>query len=140
LVSIFVGFFRFSIFAFYMYACWVGSVLLKNHRINERTHELYEAGNILAIIFAFKTGLLLLLTLSPNLQAVVKARVVGKMVFDVIDRVPEIRDKEENITINTGSFELETGIHFKKVAFRYPTALPTLPNVLSGVDFTIKAG
>jgi ABC-type multidrug transport system fused ATPase/permease subunit len=80
------------------------------------------------------------LTLSPNLQAVVKARVVGKMVFDVLDRVPEIRDRDGIVPISNESFGLETGIHFKKVAFRYPTALPTLPNVLNGVDFTIKAG
>jgi ABC-type multidrug transport system fused ATPase/permease subunit len=123
-----------------MYSCWIGSTFLKNHRVNERTHLLYDTGSILAIVFAFKMGLLLLMTLSPNVQAVVKARIVGRMVFDVLDRVPEIRDKEGAIVINDGTLSLDSGIHFKNVAFKYPTALPQLPNVLNGVDFTIKAG
>jgi ABC-type multidrug transport system fused ATPase/permease subunit len=61
------------------------------------------------------------------------------MVFDVIDRVPEIRDKAE---LSSGNlpFELTTGIHFKNVTFKYPTALAKLPNVMTGVDFMIKAG
>jgi ATP-binding cassette, subfamily B (MDR/TAP), member 1 len=62
------------------------------------------------------------------------------MVFDVIDRVPLIRDKDAATTNSHPSFELNDGIHFKNVTFKYPTAHAKLPNVLTGVDFTIKAG
>jgi hypothetical protein len=52
-VSIFIGFFRFSIFGYYSYACWVGSAFIERNRYNERTHLLYSAGDVYAIVFAF---------------------------------------------------------------------------------------
>jgi ATP-binding cassette subfamily B (MDR/TAP) protein 1 len=66
----------------------------------------------------------------------VKAKVVGHMIFDVIDRVPEIRDHE-----NSGEkFEISEGIHFQNVAFRYPTAPEKVRNVFDSVSFKIRAG
>jgi len=35
---------------------------------------------------------------------------------------------------------LKTGITFKDVAFRYPTASENHPDTFKGVSFTIKAG
>jgi hypothetical protein len=32
--------------------------------------------------------------LTPNLQALIKAKVIGHTIFDVIDRVPEIKDHD----------------------------------------------
>jgi ABC-type multidrug transport system fused ATPase/permease subunit len=61
------------------------------------------------------------------------------MVFDVIDRVPAIKDRA-GLSAADMPFELTTGIHFKNVTFKYPTALAKLPNVMTGVNFTIKAG
>ena len=61
------------------------------------------------------------------------------MVFDVIDRVPQIKDKAD-LGKNDLIFSLNDGIHFKNVTFKYPTALAKLPNVMTGVNFTIKAG
>jgi hypothetical protein len=37
-------------------------------------------------------GMVNVIGLTPNLQAVIKAKVIGKTIFDVIDRVPEIKD------------------------------------------------
>ena len=37
-------------------------------------------------------GMTMVFTLTPNIAALVKAKVVGKMVFDVLDRVPLIKD------------------------------------------------
>jgi ABC-type multidrug transport system fused ATPase/permease subunit len=66
----------------------------------------------------------------------IKAKVVGHMIFDVIDRVPEIRDHE-----NSGDkFEVTDGIHFKDVAFRYPTTPDKVRNVFDSVSFKIRAG
>ena len=92
--------------AFYMYACWIGSVLLHHQRINERSKVVYSAGDILAVVLAFKTGLLLLVILSPSLQAVVRSRVVGKAIFDVIDRDPSIKDSKDVVPTNTIKMEL----------------------------------
>ena len=130
LVAIFSGFFKFAVFAFYMYACWIGSVYLTHERINERSNQLYNVGELLAVVLAFKTGLLLLVTLSPSLQAVVRSRVVGKAIFDVIDRVPEIRDLDEGLNKKDCLFDLKDGIRFEKVTFRYPTAAKKLPDTL----------
>jgi ABC-type multidrug transport system fused ATPase/permease subunit len=81
-------------------------------------------------------GMMQIFGLTPNMQALVKAKVVGHMIFDVIDRVPEIRDHE-----NSGEkFEVTEGIHFKNVAFRYPTAPEKAKNVFDGVTFKIRAG
>ena len=113
-----------------MYACWIGSVFLTHQRINERSKQAYNCGELLAIVLAFKTGLLLLVTLSPSLQAVVRSRVVGKAIFDVIDRVPEIRDQDDGVMSKGSSFDLKDGIRFEKVTFRYPTAAKKLPDTL----------
>jgi ABC-type multidrug transport system fused ATPase/permease subunit len=63
------------------------------------------------------TGMLMIFGLTPNIQALIKARVVGKVIFDVIDRVPEIRDHEDC----TDNFDVKREITFKDVSFRYPT-------------------
>ncbi len=61
---------------------------------------------------------------------------MGHMIFDVIDRVPEIRDHE-----NSGEkFEVSEGIYFQNVAFRYPTAPEKSRNVFDSVSFKIRAG
>lgn len=65
-----------------------------------------------------------------------KAKVVGHMIFDVIDRVPEIRDHEES----GDKFEVTEGINFENVAFRYPTAPEKVRNVFDSVSFKILAG
>jgi ABC-type multidrug transport system fused ATPase/permease subunit len=66
----------------------------------------------------------------------VKARVAGKTIFEVIDRVPEIRDHENCLD----NFEIKEGITFDNVKFRYPTAPENIKNVLDGISFKIKAG
>jgi len=81
-------------------------------------------------------GMINLMGLTPNIQAVIKARVIGKGVFEVIDRVPEIRDNGMNLE----EFEVNKAISFKGVTFKYPTAADKIKNVLERVDFEIKAG
>ena len=43
------------------------------------------------------TGLVNILSLNPNLQAINKAKVVGKTVFDVLERKPLICDLPDAI-------------------------------------------
>ena len=90
----------------------------------------------MAVLVSFMTGMMMIFGLTPNIQAMVKARVVGKTIFDVIDRVPEIIDHENCVT----TFEVTDCINFENVTFKYPTAPENAKNVLENINFKIKAG
>ena len=65
-----------------------------------------------------------LLSVIPNVTTVNKALVVGKKVFDVLERSPEISNV--NSTVNEeGIISLKDGIQFNGVHFRYPTCPDT---------------
>eukprot|EP00350_Pseudokeronopsis_sp_OXSARD2_P009617 CAMPEP_0170566020 /NCGR_PEP_ID=MMETSP0211-20121228/79564_1 /TAXON_ID=311385 /ORGANISM="Pseudokeronopsis sp., Strain OXSARD2" /LENGTH=203 /DNA_ID=CAMNT_0010887071 /DNA_START=1363 /DNA_END=1974 /DNA_ORIENTATION=- len=57
-------------------------------------------------------------SLGPNISALLKSLVMGRKIFDVIDRVPEIQD---DTTRALTHFTLNRGIEFKNVSFKYPT-------------------
>ena len=61
---------------------------------------------------------------------------MGKTIFDVIDRVPEIRDHEKC----QNTLEVKEAIRFEEVTFRYPTAPEHIRAVLEKISFQIKAG
>ena len=67
---------------------------------------------------ALITGFISLIAALPNIQALQSAKVVGKIIFDVIDREPKIKDYE----IAISDFKLNKYIEFKDVTFKYPTA------------------
>ena len=58
--------------------------------------------------------------------------------FDVIDRVPEVRDEES--CIKGEGIKLTREINFTNITFKYPTAPPEFKPVLDGATFKIKAG
>lgn len=62
------------------------------------------------------TGMMMIFGLNPNIQAIIKAKVVGRLIFDVIDRKPEIRDND----VALEDYILNDRIAFKDVTFRYP--------------------
>ena len=64
------------------------------------------------------------------------AKIVGGLIFNVIDRVPEVRDSPET----TGTVDLKDEIKFVDVTFKYPTAPAELKNILENASFEIKAG
>lgn len=66
----------------------------------------------------------------------IKAKVVGHTIFDVIDRVPAIKDHDKCLE----KFDVSRHIAFEKVSFRYPTAKEGSRNVLEKISFKIKAG
>ncbi len=55
---------------------------------------------------------------TPNLKAVAEGRVAGKMAFDVIDRIPQI--KQDDPTAQKIG-EIKGKIEFKNVSFYYPS-------------------
>ena len=68
-----------------------------------------------------------------------RARVVGKKVIDLIERVPKIKSPEKPADAVT-DIRIGDGIHFDQVHFRYPAAPEGARDVLSGATFTVKAG
>ena len=66
----------------------------------------------------------------------VKAKVIGFMIFEVIDRKPEVRDNE----VCLKEVKVEEAIYFKDIIFRYPKAPPKVKNVLNNASFKIRAG
>ena len=74
----------------------------------------------------------------PNVQSLVQAKSFGKLVFDVIDRNPEIRNRpgvRKGIGLN-----LNQSINFTNVTFKYPTSLPEHKPILENASFSIEAG
>ena len=63
---------------------------------------------------------------------------LGKLVFDVIDRVPEVRDKE--ICVRGEGIKLNEEIKFSNITFKYPTAPAEFKPVLENASFSIKSG
>lgn len=70
------------------------------------------------------------------MQALIKAKCVGHTIFDVLERVPEIRNNENSVEV----FEVNDSIKFVDVSFRYPTAPEHIKNVLNKISFQISAG
>lgn len=58
----------------------------------------------------------------PIFPAIIKALVVGKEVFDVIERVPLIDSPNDCKDGLSQKISIQTGIKFEGVSFRYPTA------------------
>ena len=49
-----------------------------------------------------------------------RALIAGKHIFDIIERVPEVRSPDEEKDVIT-KIEIGDGIKFENVSFRYPT-------------------
>ena len=132
-----IGVFKFVIFLYYVYSIYIASIYLEKGYGNPSDHyKRYETGTLLTVFISFMTGMLMIFGLTPNIQALIKARVVGKEIFDVIDRVPEIKDHDKC----TNDFEIKNHIIFKDLSFRYPTQPAHVRNVLDGMNFKIRAG
>ena len=53
--------------------------------------EVFSAGTLLIAMMSLITGILFMIMLAPNMKDIMKAKVVGKIIFDVIERVPDIK-------------------------------------------------
>lgn len=72
------------------------------------------------MLIALITGFLSLLAALPHIQGIQAAKMAGRVIFDVIDRTPRVRDCADPVT----EVRLTNEIEFKDVSFRYPTAAP----------------
>ena len=88
-----------------------------------------------ALIFAMFT----VMTIQSLYPAMIRALTVGREVLDVIGREPLIispEDKSECVT----NIQIQDGIKFQDVQFRYPTAPETVKDIFTGASFMIKSG
>jgi ATP-binding cassette subfamily B (MDR/TAP) protein 1 len=120
-----------------VFSFYIASIYMEKGMKNPcDNYKKYDTGGLLAVLVSFMTGMMQIFGLTPNIQALVQAKVVGKTIFDVIDRVPEIKDHTGCVS----SFNVSQGISFNGVTFRYPTAPENVKAVLEKISFTIKAG
>jgi ABC-type multidrug transport system fused ATPase/permease subunit len=61
------------------------------------------------------------------------AKTLGVLVFDVIDREPQVKNSLNPIK----KYTLENAINFNNVTFKYPTSLPEHKPVLIDSSFSI---
>lgn len=72
----------------------------------------------MSCFFGIMMGMLSLGMAAPNIKSVVEGRVAGKIVFDIIDRSPQISiDSKDGKIMDT----IEGNIEFKNVTFNYPS-------------------
>lgn len=87
-------------------------------------------------VIALITGFVCLISALPNVQAIVAAKTLGAMIFDVIERDPKVKNKENP----SRNMNLNEEISFNNVTFKYPTSLPEHKPVLIDASFKIAAG
>ena len=130
---------KFAIFGFYAYAFFIGSVFIENFKKNwNNNEEPYDVRAVLSALIALITGFIGLISALPNIQSLVAAQTLGAYIFNVIDRVPEIRNSD-NVRRGEG-IHLKEQIKFDNITFKYPTAPEEHKPVLLNATFSIKAG
>ncbi|CDW89499.1 abc transporter [Stylonychia lemnae] len=131
-VSGFLGFLKFAIYGFYSFNFWLGTIYIEHKKINPNTGSNYTVGEIISIIVALMNCSSMTFQLNPNLQAIVKAKLVGRQIFDVIDRVPQINDSDQSIS----QFQLNHCIKFQNVSFTYSKSKK---QIIKDATFQIRA-
>lgn len=125
---------RFLIFGFFLYSYYIATVFVEKQVINPNTDTPYQVGDIVAVSQAMIMSMMQIIGILPNVTAVAKAGVMGKKVFDIIERQPLIQDGVGKINRDE-KLKVNDNISFTKVRFRYPTAPETQPDTLQGVSF-----
>ena len=95
--------------------------------------------DILVVYYALMFGMIQLPALAGIIPTVKRAKISGYKVYEVIDRDPLIRSPKDPNKIVT-EININQGITFEHVKFRYPTAPDGSRDVLSDANFTIKSG
>ena len=137
-VAGFFGLIRCLMFGFFVYSFYVAGILVENQVENPNTGEPYTIVEIVAITQSMIMAITQVLAVLPNITNISKAQVVGKKVFEVIERKPLVSDLKDGSS--PSEISLKRNISFKNVKFRYPTTPKVMPDQLQGVNFDIKAG
>mmetsp|Transcript_30437 Transcript_30437/g.29819 ORF Transcript_30437/g.29819 Transcript_30437/m.29819 type:complete len:90 (-) Transcript_30437:1239-1508(-) len=85
-----MGLFMGSMFATYAYTYFMGGIWIYRDFHNSISDKPYTSGDILSVFFGVLFGMFAVGTAAPNIKAISEGLVAGKMVYDIIDRVPSI--------------------------------------------------
>jgi hypothetical protein len=86
--SFMVGIMKFSIFFFYSYSLFIGSIFISHKVHNGATGKDYTPQTVIQTIIALITGFVGLIAALPNIRDIMEAKTLGVLIFDVIERVP----------------------------------------------------
>ncbi|KAI1898296.1 hypothetical protein AGOR_G00070860 [Albula goreensis] len=128
IMGFFTGYMWFIIFLCYALAFWYGSILV----LDEKE---YSPGTLLQVFFGVLIGALNLGQASPCLEAFASGRGAATLIFETIDRVPEIDCMSE------AGYKLDKvkgDIEFHNVTFHYPSR-PEV-KILEQLNLTVKSG
>jgi len=53
-------------------------VFIEYKRVNPNTGNVYSVGELLSVFVSLMTGMMMIFGLNPNIQAIIKVKVVGK--------------------------------------------------------------
>jgi hypothetical protein len=86
-----------AVFAFsYAYAFWLGGLFISKETYNSVYQRNYTSGDVLGCFFGVIFGLMSLTTTTNQLKGILEGRVAGKVMFDTIERKPEIQLDSES--------------------------------------------
>ena len=122
-----------------VYAWSFGGLLVQLEFINPTTGKEYVVGDIITVYYSILYGIMQLFSLMPAIPALARLSIVGKEIFDVIERDPQIGSQAE--AENTvDAIKIGEGITFENVKFKYPTAPEDARPVMECGNFTIRSG
>ena len=106
---------------------------------NPRAGRPVTVGDLVATYQAMMYAMFTVIQIQTLYPSVVRASTVGAEVFHVIERTPEISSPADP-SQKVSQIDIEDGIRFNDVHFRYPTAKESDKDVFQGASFMVKSG
>ncbi|CDW84672.1 abc transporter [Stylonychia lemnae] len=133
ITAAFIGTLKFTIYVSYSFNFWMATIYLYHSKINPSTGKPYTSQDIVCILFVILNCTTVAFQIIPNFQAIIRANLIGKQIFSVINRQPKIADGTNTFT----NMNLFDSIKFTNVTFKYPNAKQ---NIFERINFEIQAG
>jgi len=124
---------------FSLFSWTIGGYIISTGQVNITTGLPYTVIDLIVVYQAELYGLVTFASVLPIIPAIDRALIVAAKIFELIDRIPEIRTPDDPKEI-CKEIDIKDGIHFENIKFRYPTAPASIPDTFQGVSFTVKAG
>jgi ABC-type multidrug transport system fused ATPase/permease subunit len=121
---------------FFGYSFYFGGYL-RWSKFKTYSGELYNTGDILAVLFLLLVGTIMFGSIGANMPGVAKAKIAGRFAFKVIDHIPEIKCNEKGTKV-VNADEIKGKFEFENVCFNYPSN-PEL-KVLKNLTCVFEAG
>ena len=133
------GSFMIIMVGFSCFSWAVGFAMLKYEVPNPRADRPVTVGDIVGSYQAMMYGMFTIMQIQTLYGSVTRALMTGKEVIDVIDREPLIATPADT-SVRVTNPNLNDGIKFQNVAFRYPTAPEHVRDVFEDATFKVKSG